>query len=93
MALCESKRRISLCKNKKYLFKSVDKILNIASKQIISHYINSNGKVGIWGEIEKYQLHLFDNIYTFDLEGKLLTIKENFDINLASRKIKNKTII
>ena len=88
LALCESKRRISLYKNEKYLFKSIDEILNIVSKQIINHYINSSGKLGIWGEIENYQLHLFDNIYTFDLKGKLLNLKENFDINLASLKIK-----
>lgn len=93
LAFSEAKRRISLYKDEKYLFKPVDEILNLISNEIIKHYIFNDGKIGIWRKIENYQLHLFGDIYTFDTKGKLLSSKENLDTNRASLKLKNKSII
>lgn len=88
LAFLESKRRISLYKNEKYLFKSRNEILNIISNEIIKDYVFNNGKLFIWGDIVNYQVHLFNEIYTFETNGKLTNIKENYDVNVASLKLK-----
>jgi hypothetical protein len=93
LAFCEGKRRISLYKDKKYLFSSLNEILNMVSIEIIKHYIFNDGKASIWGKIENYQLHLFGEIYTFDTKGNILNTNENFDTNIASLELKNKSII
>lgn len=88
LALLESKRRVSLYKDEKYLFKSIDEILNITSIFIEEHYKENGGKLAIWKDIINYQLHLFDEIYTFEVTGELTNIKENYDVNIASIKLK-----
>lgn len=93
LAFCEGERRISLYKDKKYLFSSLNEILNMVSSEIIKHYIFNEGKAGIWGKIENYQLDLFGEIYTFDSKGNILDTNENFDTNIASLKLKNTSII
>lgn len=75
LAFLESKRRISLYKNEKYLFKSRNEILNIISNEIIKHYIFNNGKLVVWGDIVNYELYLFGNLYTFTKDGKLINEK------------------
>ena len=86
LVFCKGKRRISLYKDKKYLFCSLNEILNMVSIEIIKHYIFNDGKASIWGKIENYQLHLFGEIYTFDTKGNILDTNENFDTNIASLK-------
>ncbi len=71
LALCENQRRISLYKNENLLFKSIDEILEILSKEIKKHYLLNSDKLGIWGKIVSYQVHIFDTIYTFDTNGSL----------------------
>lgn len=83
LALLENKRRISLYKNEKYLFKSLNEILNMVSNEIIKHYIFNNGKCFIFGNIVNYQLHLFGNLYTFTTNGKLIDDKKDLDVNIA----------
>lgn len=71
LALCENQRRISLYKNENFLFKSIDEILEILSIEIKKHYLLNSYKLGIWGKIVSYQVHIFDTIYTFDTNGSL----------------------
>ena len=71
LALCENQRRISLYKNENLLFKSIDGILEILSIEIKKHYLENSDKLGIWGKIVSYQVHIFDTIYTFDTNGNL----------------------
>lgn len=71
LALCENQRRISLYKNENLLFKTTDEILEILSIEIKKHYLQNSDKLGIWGKIVSYQVHLFDTIYIFDTNGNL----------------------
>jgi hypothetical protein len=71
LALCENQRRISLYKKENLLFKSTDEILEILSKEIKKHYLQNSDKLGIWGKIVSFQVHLFNTIYIFDTNGNL----------------------
>ena len=71
LALCENQRRISLYKNENLLFKSIDEILEILSKEIKKHYLQNKGTLKIWGKINSYQIHLFGKIYVFNINGNL----------------------
>ena len=71
LALCENQRRISLYKNENLLFKTTDEILEILSIEIKKHYLHNSDKLGIWGKIVSYQVHLFDTIYILDTNGSL----------------------
>ena len=71
LALCENQRRISLYKNENLLFKTTDEILEILSIEIKKHYLQNSDKLGIWGKIVSYQVHLFDTIYILDTNGSL----------------------
>lgn len=71
LALCENQRRISLYKKENLLFKSTDEILEILSIEIKKHYLQNSDKLGIWGKIVSYQVHLFDTIYILDTNGNL----------------------
>ena len=71
LALCENQRRISLYKNENLLFKSIDEILEILSKEIKKHYLQNSDKLGIWGKIVSYQVHIFDTIYIFHINENL----------------------
>lgn len=88
LALLENKRRISLYKDERFLFKTIDEILQLISNILIEDYNLNNGKCSIWGNIVNYQLHLFNKIYTFSTNGELLKTKENFDVNIASLRLK-----
>ena len=41
------------------------------SIEIKKHYLHNSDKLGIWGKIVSYQVHIFDTIYTFDTNGSL----------------------
>lgn len=71
LALCENQRRISLYKIENLLFKTMDEIFEILSKEIKKHYLENSDKLGIWGKIVSYQVHIFDTIYIFDTNGNL----------------------
>ena len=71
LAFCENQRRISLYKIENLLFKTMDEIFEILSKEIKKHYLENSDKLGIWGKIVSYQVHIFDTIYTFDTNGSL----------------------
>jgi len=71
LAFCENQRRISLYKIENLLFKTIDEIFEILSKEIKKHYLQNKGTLRIWGKIVSYQVHIFDTIYTFDTNGKL----------------------
>ena len=71
LAFCENQRRISLYKIENLLFKTIDEIFEILSKEIKKHYLENSDKLGIWGKIVSYQVHIFDTIYIFDTNGNL----------------------
>ena len=71
LALCENQRRISLYKIENLLFKTIDEIFEILSKEIKKHYLQNKGTLKIWGKINSYQIHLFGKIYVFDINGNL----------------------
>jgi hypothetical protein len=71
LALCENIRRISLYKKENLLFKTTKEIFEILSKEIQEHYSQNSNTLGIWGKIISYQVHLFDTIYIFDINGIL----------------------
>ncbi len=87
LAMLENKRRISLYKDEKFLFKPINEILELVSSIVEEHYKINNGKCFIWGDIVNYQLHLFDNLYTYSIDGKLTDEKNNLDTNIASISI------
>lgn len=87
LAMLENKRRISLYKDEKFLFKPINEILELVSSIVVEHYEINNGKCFIWGDIVNYQLHLFDNLYTYSIDGKLTDEKNNLDTNIASISI------
>ena len=71
LALCENQRRISLYKIENLLFKTIDEIFEILSKEIKKHYLQNKGTLKIWGKINSYQIHLFGKIYVFNINGNL----------------------
>ena len=71
LAFCENQRRISLYKIENLLFKTIDEIFEILSKEIKKHYLQNKGTLKIWGKINSYQIHLFGKIYVFDINGDL----------------------
>lgn len=87
LAMLENKRRISLYKDEKFLFKPINEILELVSSIVVEHYEINTGKCFIWGDIVNYQLHLFDNLYTYSIDGKLTDEKNNLDTNIASISI------
>lgn len=84
LALCENQRRVSLYKNENLLFKSIDEIIEILSIKIKKHYLQNSDKLGIWGKIVSYHVHLFDKIYVFDTSGSL---KSNDEIIFENRAV------
>ena len=87
LALCENKRNISLYKKENLLFKSIDEILEILSKEIKQHYLENSDNLSIWGKIVSYQVHLFDKIYVFDTNGSLKVNSEIVYENKATLEI------
>ena len=71
LAFCENQRRISLYKIENLLFKTIDEIFEILSKEIKKHYLQNKGTLKIWGKINSYQIHLFGKIYVFNINGNL----------------------
>lgn len=71
LAFCENQRRISLYKNENLLFKTINEIFEVLSKEIKEHYLQNEGTLKIWGKINSYQVHLFGKIYLFDINGDL----------------------
>ena len=67
LAFCENQRRISLYKKENLLFKTIDEIFKILSKEIKEHYLQNEGNLNIWGKINSYHVHLFEKIYVFDI--------------------------
>lgn len=93
LALCEKFRNISLYKNEDLLFKSIEEILNILSIQINSHYEKNIDGLKIWGKIVNYQVHLFDKIYLFDVNGNLLEYANEVSESRATIFVNNKKLV
>ena len=87
LAFCENQRRISLYKIENLLFKTMDEIFEVLSKEIKEHYLQNDGTLKIWGKINSYQIHLFGKIYVFDINGNLQINEEIVCENRAVLKI------
>lgn len=87
LALCENQRRISLYKDENLLFKTIDELFEVLSKEIKEHYLKNEGTLKIWGKINSYQVHLFGKIYVFDINGDLKINDEIVCENRAVLKI------
>lgn len=87
LAFCENQRRISLYKIENLLFKTMDEIFEVLSKEIKEHYLQNDGTLKIWGKINSYQVHLFGKIYIFDTNGNLQINDEIVCENMAVLKI------
>lgn len=87
LALLEPKRRISLSKIEGLLDKSTNEILNDISNLVKNHYIEYKDGLYIWGKIASYQVHLFDVIYQFDIEGNLIETNEVVPESMATMRI------
>lgn len=87
LAFCENQRRISLYKNENLLFKNIEEIFEILSKEIKEHYLQNEATLKIWGKINFYQVHLFGKIYIFDTNGNLQINDEIVCENMAVLKI------
>jgi len=87
LALLESKRRIQI-KAEKLILKTDEQILEIVAKLIVSHYKETKGNIGIWGNIVNYVYHHYDNkTYTFNTKGKLI---EDIKVNESKATLKLK---
>jgi len=72
LAFCEFKRRIKL-NLKDLIYKSGEEIFEYISHIVKKHYVQENGKIGIWGKIVNYVFHHKDDkTFVFDTDGKLV---------------------
>lgn len=75
LALSEAKRRISLSSKEELFCKTIEEVFEFVSSFVKSHYLQNNGNLGIWGDIQTYQLNLEGNVYVFDTEGRFLPLE------------------
>lgn len=61
--------------------KSFDEIKSVIAQKIQEHYLDSDGKLLIWGDIKNYVLHFNGKSYLFDTDGSYIgendTVREN----------------
>ncbi len=87
LAAMEPRRRISIDK-KDLVGKSSNEILGSISSLIKSHYTQTNGKIEMWGEIERYIFnHIDGGRYEFDIKGNLITSSSDAPESYATLKI------
>ncbi|MDQ7067880.1 MAG: hypothetical protein Q9M40_07830 [Sulfurimonas sp.] len=77
LAICGSQRRLEIEKAL-LVFKSEAEIFSIISTQIKTHFKQTQGDIGIWGNVVNYVFHLSEQTYLFDTNGKLI---ENIPID------------
>jgi len=56
-----------------------------------NHYFENNGQLKIWGKIDSYIFHKGDDIYTFDVYGKIIENEEVLETK-AILKLKGKKL-
>jgi hypothetical protein len=87
LAFCEVKRNIGLDKIS-LIYKTDEEIFHIISEIIKEHYIDSDGNIGIWGDIVNYVYHHSDGeAYVFDTEGTIIRDIDIFE-NRAILKLR-----
>jgi len=70
LALLESKRKINI-EAKELAYKPLDEILVMVSNIIKSHYKETQGNIGIWGNIVNYVYHHTNaETYSFNTNGE-----------------------
>jgi hypothetical protein len=79
LGILEGIRRLSLQKELKE--KSFDEIKSAMTQKIQEHYLDSGGRLTIWGDIKNYVLHFNGKSYLFDTNGLYLgendSVREN----------------
>jgi len=87
LAFLESKRHIKI-NSEQLIFKTKNKILDMVSNIVKTHYKKTEGTLPLWGDIANYVYHNSDgSVYVFDTLGK--PIKEiNVIENRAFLKLK-----
>ncbi|NCB10806.1 MAG: hypothetical protein EOM78_04145 [Erysipelotrichia bacterium] len=75
LAFSEPKRRISLSSKEELFSKTKEEVFEFVSNFVKSHYLQNNGNLGIWGDIDTYQLNLDNQVYVFDREGIFLPLE------------------
>ncbi|WP_027327424.1 hypothetical protein [Helicobacter pametensis] len=51
-------------------------ILEWLKRQIKSHFVRNDGRLGIWGEIKGYAIRMYGMVYEFDTQGRLVCERE-----------------
>ncbi len=93
LAFMESKRRIQI-DAKDLIFKDINKILEMVSKVIQEHYIDTKGVLTIWGKIENYVYHhIDDKSYIFDTNGVIINDDAEITESRAILTLGNKEIV
>ena len=76
LAFCEPLRNISIDK-KDLIFKTDKEVFAIISDIVKQHFIDTKGKIGIWGNIVNYVYHHKDGYkYIFDKDGNIIKSKD-----------------
>lgn len=75
LAFSEAQRRISLNNFTQLYSQSKEEIFDFISSFVKDHYLQNNGNIGIWGDIDTYQLNLDNQVYVFDKEGRFLPLE------------------
>ena len=92
LAFMEGRRNIGIDKEL-LVFKSEKEILKIVGSIARNHYISSNGKLQLWGEIYTYVYHDTDGKkFIFNPDGTLSLDHHNITENRAELRIGNKII-
>ena len=72
LAMMEGRRRLAP-PGERLLFKTKTEILNIISEMVKNHYTENDGRLSVWGNIQRYiYSHFNGDIFIFDCEGSLL---------------------
>ncbi len=67
-----SRRYLQLYGNEKLLFKNKAALISELSILVKAHYLNNEGKLYMWGDIQRYKVYHQDCIFIFDPEGNLV---------------------
>ncbi len=92
LALLENKRRIPVDKEL-LVFKDESEVLIIIGNIIKKHYLESNGKLQLWGEIYTYVYHHYTGKkYIFNPDGTLSKHRYEISESKAEMRVGNKTL-
>lgn len=56
--------------------KTRDEVLRILGEKIKWHFVRNDGELELWGKILGYKIKMYEGIYEFDVEGRLVNVAE-----------------